>query len=164
MANSLIGYLHLASALLAMLTGAMVILKRKGSIFHKRVGYVYVGSMVAVNASAFLIYRLFGGFGPFHVLALVSLVSIAGGMVPALMRRQILSWQHWHYYFMNWSVVGLYAAFWAETFTRTLPIGHFWPVVVGASGGTIAVGSFLIRRNAARLLPKAQEPQPLEVA
>ncbi|OON70181.1 hypothetical protein [Hymenobacter sp. CRA2] len=77
-------------------------------------------------------------------------------MVLALLRQRIGNWQHWHYYFMNWSVVGLYAAFWAETITRTLPIAQFWPAVVGATTATATLGAILIRRNAARLLAQAE--------
>lgn len=154
MFHSTIGLVHLSSALLAMLFGAVVLLNTKGSLFHKRAGYLYVASMLIMNASAFLIYRLFGGFGPFHVAAIISSVSLIGGLVPVLFRRRIQGWLHFHYHFMNWSVVGLYAAFWSETLTRTLPMAQFWPVVAGATGATVFAGAYLIRRNAARFLKK----------
>jgi uncharacterized membrane protein len=162
MFHSTIGLVHLLSALLAMLTGAIVLLNNKGGQFHKRMGYAYVALMVTVNVTAFMIYHLFGKFGPFHILALVSMTCILGGMIPVFYRRQISSWMHWHYYFMNWSVVGLYAAFWAETFTRTLPMKQFWLVVVIATAITTSVGSYLIRKNAARFLPaKKVEPKDM---
>ncbi|OON70180.1 DUF2306 domain-containing protein [Hymenobacter sp. CRA2] len=65
MPHSFIGYLHLAAALLAMALGAVVLLNRKGGRFHRRAGYGYVACMLTLNASALLIYRLFGGFGCF---------------------------------------------------------------------------------------------------
>lgn len=159
MFHSTVGLVHLLSALLAMVAGATVLLNTKGGLFHKRVGYVYVALMVILNVTAFMIYHLFGKFGPFHVLALVSMVSIIGGMVPVVLRQRISGWIYWHYYFMNWSVVGLYAAFWAETLTRTLPMKQFWPIVMIATGVTAFIGSFLIRRHAARLLPGKQKMQ-----
>lgn len=137
-----------------MVAGAIVLLNTKGGLFHKRVGYVYVALMVVLNVTAFMIYDLFGRFGPFHVSALMSTGSIIGGIVPALFRKRSSNWIYRHYYFMNWSVVGLYAAFWAETLTRILPINQFWPIVMIATGITVAIGSFLIRRNAGRLLPE----------
>ncbi|TAE29647.1 MAG: DUF2306 domain-containing protein [Cytophagales bacterium] len=152
MFHSTIGLVHLISALFAMLTGAVVLLNTKGGKLHVRIGYAYVVGMLALNATAFMIYDLFGKFGPFHWLALVSLISIVGGMVPTLLRKQVKDWLYWHYYFMNWSVVGLYAAFWAELFTRTLPGGKFWYIVVAASGITAFIGSRLIRRNVGRLV------------
>jgi hypothetical protein len=153
MAHSPIGFLHLVAALLAVVTGSVVLLNVKGGLFHKRMGYVYVASMVVLNVTAFMIYRLFGTFGPFHILAIFSSLSILGGMVPVLFRHRVSDWLIWHYYFMNWSVVGLYAAFWAETLTRTLPMGQFWPIVVVATAITTGIGSYLIRRNAVRFLP-----------
>jgi uncharacterized membrane protein len=153
MFHSTIGLVHLVAALLAMVAGAVVLLNTKAGTFHKRAGYVYVACMLVLNATAFQLFHLFGRFGPFHWLALVSLASLLGGMLPVLFRRYVSGWMYWHYYFMNWSVVGLYVAFWAETLTRTLPMGHFWGVVVAATGLTAAIGSFLIRRHAARLLP-----------
>jgi uncharacterized membrane protein len=153
MAHSPIGFLHLVAALLAVVTGSIVLLNVKGGLFHKRVGYVYVASMVVLNVTAFMIYRLFGTFGPFHILAIFSSLSILGGMLPVVFRHRVSDWLIWHYYFMNWSVVGLYAAFWAETLTRTLPMGQFWPIVVVATAITTGIGSYLIRRNAVRFLP-----------
>lgn len=155
MFHSTTGLIHLLSAVLAMLAGAVVLLNQKGGHLHRRAGYLYVVAMLVVNATAFTIFRVTGNFGPFHWLALISLASLAGGMLPLLGRRYVEGWLHWHYYFMNWSVVGLYAAFWAETLTRLLPMHVFWPVVVVATAGTAAIGSILIRRNAARLLPPA---------
>lgn len=161
MFHSTVGLVHLISALIAMVTGAIVLLNTKGGIFHKRAGYGYVVSMIVLNITAFMIYRLFGRFGPFHVLAIISMVGIVGGMVPVLYRRRINGWIYLHYYFMNWSVVGLYAAFWAETLTRTLPVNRFWPVVMGATLVTTIIGSYLIRKNAVRFLPaKPEKPQP----
>jgi hypothetical protein len=153
MFHTTIGLVHLISALLAMVAGGVVLLNTKAGTFHKRAGYVYVVLMLVLNGTAFQIYQLFGRFGPFHWLALVSLTSVLGGMLPVLFRRYVRDWLDWHYYFMNWSVVGLYAAFWAETLTRTLPMRQFWGIVVVATGLTGFIGSRLIRRHAARLLP-----------
>lgn len=153
MYHSTIGLVHLISAFFAMATGAIVLLNTKGNIFHKRVGYVYVASMLVLNITAFMIYHLFGRFGPFHVLAGISLASVASGFVPALFRRRFPNWIYTHYYFMSWSVVGLYAAFWSETFSRTLPMKQFWLVVMVATVVTTIIGAYLIRRNAARFLP-----------
>jgi hypothetical protein len=150
---SAIGLVHLNAALIALLTGTLVLFKTKGGWLHKRIGYGYVISMLVLNVSAFMIYRLFGKFGPFHVMALFSTACILGGILPALFRKRVRDWLSWHYYFMNWSVVGLYAAFWAETFTRTLPMGRFWPVVMVATLVTTTTGAILIRRNAVRFLP-----------
>lgn len=147
------GIVHLTAALLAMVFGTLTFYTNKGSRRHRQIGYAYVVAMVAVNITAFQIYVLFGKFGPFHGAAVWSSLSIMAGMVPVLLKRPGNGkWLRLHYYFMNWSVVGLYAAFWAETLVRFFPMRQFWPVVVVATLGTTVLGGILIRRNQARLL------------
>jgi uncharacterized membrane protein len=144
--HSPVGWLHFLAALVALLSGSVILLRPKGGLFHRRCGYVYAASMLLVNATAFLIYRLFGGFGPFHFAALVSLFSLVQGLLPAWRRPS--GWLLRHYYHMSWSVLGLYAAFIAETGVRLVPRGGFWFVVFGSLGLVMFLGSRLIRQNA----------------
>ncbi|GAB3328052.1 hypothetical protein GCM10027299_29610 [Larkinella ripae] len=143
-----------------MLLAAFVVALPKRNQLHRRLGYLYVISMLILNGTAFQIYHLFGRFGPFHILALFSMLTILGGFVPALARKRVKNWLHWHYYFMTWSVVGLYAAFWAELLTRTLPMGQFWALVLAATSVTTGVGSYFIRKNASRFLAPAGSNLP----
>ena len=83
------GLIHLIVSVLALITGTFVLLMRKGTNIHKKVGYVYVFSMVVMLITSFLIYRLFNGWGVFHYLSLVSVVTILCGMVPTLFKKQL---------------------------------------------------------------------------
>lgn len=112
-----IGALHLITSIIALITGTMILSMKKGTDTHIKVGYVYAGAMVGVVATAFLIYRLFGGWGIFHWAALVSSLTLAGGMIPVLLRKPE-SWLSLHFSFMYWSVMGLYAAFVSESLVR----------------------------------------------
>jgi uncharacterized membrane protein len=67
-----LSWLHIASALAAMLLGARVLMAPKGTRAHRRSGCAYAIAMLLVNGTALAVYRLFGGFGPFHVAACVS--------------------------------------------------------------------------------------------
>lgn len=113
-----IGLVHLLSAVLALITGTMILMMKKGSRNHKRVGYVYVACMTLLLITAFMIYRLWGGWGLFHYAALVSSVTLLGGFVPILFRYPRKSYIALHFSFMYWSVMGLYGAFFAEIMTR----------------------------------------------
>ena len=155
--HSSTGAVHITSALAAMLLGAAIILMTKGTTTHKRVGYGYVAAMVLVNVTAFMIYHLFGRFGPFHIAAIVSGAGVIGGMVPVIFRHRIRGWYYYHYYFMNWSVVGMYAAFWAETLVRLFPMKQFWPVVAIATGLTAFIGSYLINRHKERFFGRMKK-------
>ena len=145
MIHSTTGLIHTIFAVLAMAFGAVVLLRTKGDLIHKRMGYAYVVCMLGLNGTAFAIYN-FGGFSVFHGFAVVSLAALTAGMIPAIKRSK--NWFRRHFYFMNWSVVGLYCAFWAETGTRLLEGQHFWWVVAFASFGTAMVGMVLINKKA----------------
>lgn len=146
-----IGLIHLLSAFVALLLGLGVFLARKGTRLHKGLGYGYVLSMVVLNLTAFLIYRLYGRFGPFHIAALISSATLVAGFIPAFLRRPQGRWLAWHYEFMAWSYVGLLAAGVAETAVR-LPKVPFWGAVFGGSVIVSAAGAFVISRARSRFL------------
>ena len=151
----LLGLIHTAFAAAALLLGPAVFFHPKGDRYHRRVGYAYVVSMAALNLTALMIYDLFGGWGPFHWLALVNLATLLSGFVPAYLKRPAGSWLEWHYLGMCWSYVGLAAAGAAEFFTR---VPHFWPetaalvpphyfwIATGVSAAALGgLGTYLIR-------------------
>lgn len=116
--HSPIGLFHLLTAVAALVLGTVVIALQKGSKLHRLLGYAYFYSMLTMNGSAFFLYNLFGVFGPFHVAALLSLATLIAGMVPAIRRKPENGWLRLHGTFMFFSVVGLYAALFAEILTR----------------------------------------------
>ncbi len=149
-----LGGVHFASAILAMIFGAIVIFKTKGTKFHIRAGYAYAISMLILNVTALMIYQLFGHFGPFHYAALISLASLFGGLIPAFLKKPEKTWLEFHYEFMNWSVIGLYAAFWSETFSRFFRFAGFWVLVATATAMTVAIGGYLLKKKKKSLLEK----------
>lgn len=146
--SSPVGFVHLIAASLALIFGTAVLFMKKGTPRHKKTGYGYLFSMLLMNATAFGIYRLFGGFGVFHFAALLSLFSLIGGMYPAVKKKS--GWHLQHLEVMLWSVVGLYAAFAAEVSVRFFHDRYFfW--AVGISGGLIStLGNYYIRRVKAK--------------
>jgi len=145
------GLIHFAFALAAIASGPVVLRARKGTRFHRRAGWTYVVSMVGVNVTALMIYRLLGDFGPFHWAALFSLASVIAGVVP-VRRRANRHWLKGHAGWMAGSYVGLCAALVAETTTR-LAIVPFWWMVVASSLAVFAIGMLWIVRG----LPAAIE-------
>jgi len=141
------GWIHTLAACVALITGTVVILGKKGTSTHKKVGYVYVLSMVVMLVTAFMIYRLFDGFGIFHIFAVVSVLTLSAGMLPALARSSISNWLSYHYYFMNWSVVGLYAAFVSEICVRFVPLSQMGWIVSVATCLVVGIGAWLIHRH-----------------
>ncbi len=151
MIASSIGAAHLAAAMAALVLGAVVIGVAKGTPFHRMIGAGYVAAMMIVNLSALAIYRLTGHFEAFHVLALLNLALLAGGVVAALIRRP--GWLSIHYQFMAWSYVGLLAATGSEIVIRLGTkfglIGGPWQIMaagVAVAGLATALGFVLLPR------------------
>src|SRR3954470_21724791 len=74
--------LHAALALFCLLLGAAVLLRRKGTASHKRLGRFWVAAMVGVALSSFWIFEIRRGAGPswIHVLSVWTLASLAAAV------------------------------------------------------------------------------------
>jgi len=135
-----IGLIHLLSATVALITGTWVLIDKKGTNRHKKIGYIYFVNILILNITAFMIYRLFGGFGIFHIAAIVSLATTLAGMVPVFTKPK--NWVSYHFSFMYWSVMGLYAAFASEVLTR-VPESPFFGMV-GIATGAIMITAGIV--------------------
>lgn len=138
-----LGLVHLLAALLATVTGSFVLAVRKGTRRHKQVGYIYVFSMAVLNITALFIYTLNGRFGIFHVGAILSGLTVLGGMVPVIKKQKGALYRHLA--FMYWSVIGLYAAFASETLTR-IPDTPFYGMVGLATAIIMLFGALAYAR------------------
>ncbi|WP_412560782.1 DUF2306 domain-containing protein [Winogradskyella sp. MIT101101] len=153
MPHDTIGWIHTVFAIIALITGSVILYKTKGTSLHKKTGRIYGISMLIVCATAFLIYRVHNTFGILHFFAVISTVTLFLGMLPMYIKGYKnaiavhLSW-------MYWSVIGLYCAFAAEIFTR-LPLllniknsyGIFY-ALVGLSTGLVGfIGSRFFKKK-----------------
>jgi uncharacterized membrane protein len=156
------GVAHAGGAVLAIACGAWIFLTRKGTAAHVRVGWVYVATMVWVNASALSIRHLTGGYNFFHILAVVSLAMVLGGVAQVVYRRRLRRWLWRHYQYMCWSYAGLLAGAINEACVRvprlrdfSASTGNWLPV----AGSVIVIGAAaaLIIANQRRLLAQFGE-------
>jgi uncharacterized membrane protein len=68
---------HAAAAVLALTIGASVLLLRKGTLAHKRLGATWALLMLVTAATSFAITSIIPGhFSPIHILSIVTLVAI----------------------------------------------------------------------------------------
>jgi len=148
---STIGIVHTAFATISLAAGLAIFTIAKGTKLHRVIGYIYVLCMLGLNLTALTIYRLFGGFGPFHVLALISLITLAAGFIPAFTKRPRQVWLYRHYEWILWSYVGLVAAAASEVLTRAPIIDRsatgFALAVLLASSVIIFIGASIIYRK-----------------
>ena len=140
------GLIHLITSMIALIAGSLVLIMEKGTKQHKQIGYVYVVSMSILILTAFMIYRLFEGWGAFHYASVISLLTIALGMIPIWTKKPEKQWKYLHFSFMYWSVMGLYSAFIAEILTR-VPNTPFFGMVGIAVGLIMTVGGIYFGIN-----------------
>lgn len=70
-------HIHLAATILALALGAVMLIRRKGTLSHRTLGWAWVGLMLVAAVSSFWITGLRdGGFSPIHILSVVVLVSV----------------------------------------------------------------------------------------
>lgn len=144
-----VGALHLITAFMSLFFGTAVLLLKKGTKLHRKLGYGYVASMLPMLITSFMLYNLFRGFGVFHIAAIVSTLTLIGGMIPIFTKRPAKSWLAYHFSFMYWSVLGLYGAFFSEIFTR-IPETPFFGMVGIASALTFGIGGYVFGKKKAR--------------
>ena len=149
-----LGWIHVIFGLVALAAGTAVVLSAKGTRWHRTFGHVYLTTMLGLNITAFFIYNLFGVFGPFHWMALASLITLAAGMTAVLMRRPRKRWLIWHSGLMTGSYVGLVAAAASEVTSRIPGGGTGFSAAATAvtSVVIISAGVFLIVRYLPRTL------------
>ena len=165
-----LGVVHLVFSIIAIGVGAVVVMNAKGTRWHRTFGHIYATSMVGVIVTAFSIYDLTGKFGPFHVAASLSAVTLSAGLYFVLARRPKYNWIEWHAQWMSWSYIGLMAALTAESLTRfimprTAPWleerelwSMFWSTVVVVSLVTFAVGWWLVKTKLPQALGTVSGP------
>jgi uncharacterized membrane protein len=145
------GAFHAVVGVVSLALGGWVLLLKKGTPLHKRLGLAYLITMLLLNGTALAIYDLSGGFGPFHVAAIVSLATITASYVPVLLHRPRSAWLELHAHFMCWSYVGLIAAFVAEVTVRLPGVGWGAGLVAGIVF-VLCVGGYFILTLVPRLV------------
>jgi uncharacterized membrane protein len=153
--HNIYGLIHLITALIAVICAIIILFSTKGTPFHKKMGYIYVVSIVLLNISSFGVMEFFKGQpGPFHFGAIVSIVFTSIGIVPAI-RKKGKNWRIWHYYGMNGSVMGLFAAFFVEAVFRSFssPALVISSIII-ISVLVISVGTYLMIKYRDQFFPK----------
>jgi len=158
---------HTGCGMGALISGGAVVGMRKGTRPHRYVGWVYVATMTLLCVTSFFIYELFGGFGPFHVAAIISFVSVIGGILAPLFRSQLgEEWMEAHYRFMLWSYVGLVMATGSHFFaplgslfynhTPLAQLGSLAATSIACWGAPAAIGAYFIYSRKERAKARAR--------
>lgn len=84
-AFSLVILAHIAAAVLALLLGILILSRRKGTLSHQTMGWIWVGLMAAVALLAIPIRTYHGlpnidGFTPIHLFVVLVLINLPRGV------------------------------------------------------------------------------------
>ncbi len=100
--------LHTASAILAILSGLAILMLRKGTTKHRRIGKVYVTSIVAMCFLSWFIRKINdGAFSIFHLISIQTLLFVTAGLAFLRLRASTRHWYVWRLRFMLYSYVTL---------------------------------------------------------
>ena len=141
------GLIHLIFSIFALVTGTLVLFRKKGTRQHKQTGYIYVASMVILLLPTLMIYRQFDGWGLFHYLTVAGLLTLGLGMIPLWIKKPAGKWKYLHLTFMYWSVMGLYAAFVAQILTWVPATSFFGMVGITFVVITLIAGVFFVNNR-----------------
>ena len=130
---------HTVFSILALIAGALIFLTPKGTTQHKRIGYSYTVSMIILLVTSFGLFSLWGSFGVYHALSIVSLLTLAIALYFPIAGRKIKKWVELHLLWMGYSYVGLVMAAGSHLFSvfpewpHWLRVILFWvlPYVIG---------------------------------
>jgi len=136
--------IHTIFGIIALITGAWNLTTQKGTKRHRFVGWVYAISMFCLIGTSFSIFELFGDFGPFHVMSLVSGVTIFLALYFPLRRNLYANWLEHHYMWITWSYVGLIMATGSHLFQYGPAGWPFWTRAVLYWGLPCVIGATLI--------------------
>jgi hypothetical protein len=108
------------------------------------VGTIYVLALVLVHVAALSLHRE-STFGVFHLLAVVSLVTIAVGLTPLLLGKRSPMVITTHAYCMTWSYAGLVAAGCGQLTVAIGDVGS-WSVPVTIATVLLVSGALIFGR------------------
>jgi uncharacterized membrane protein len=92
---SWLGWIHAVASIGALVAGALMLLRPKGTRQHRSVGRLYLIAMLVTNLTALGIYRRGVFFFP-HWFALAALTAIAIGFLCVRLRRPKAYWRNAH--------------------------------------------------------------------
>ncbi|MCR9154358.1 MAG: DUF2306 domain-containing protein [Bacteroidetes bacterium] len=119
--HSFEGLLHFTASIIGLLSGAYLLIAKKGSRAHKVIGRIFGFSVLIVNISALFIYDFNQGrISPFHFLIPVSLFFLIYGWLPMLFAKRTRRTINRHIIGMTGASLGLWAAGATEYFVREI--------------------------------------------
>jgi len=122
-ADTFTGLVHVTLAVMCLILGPFIFLRRKGDARHKFLGRIWAIMMLIVNVSALVTYDINGKPNMFHIFAVINLIALVPGFIFIRLYQKSRKPLHlvMHRKLMVWAYFGLASAgVWqvATTFIR----------------------------------------------
>lgn len=110
--TSMTGGIHALLAVICLLLGPVIFLRRKGDKSHKILGRIWASMMLALNITALLTYELHGRPNLFHAFAILNLIALIPAFIYIKKYQTSRNPKHLtlHQELMAWAYFGLAAA------------------------------------------------------
>ena len=123
-----LGYVHLFLMIVALGLGASILLMPKGTSRHVGLGRLFAAGMLVSNVIVLGIYEDTDQPGMFHLLAVISMISLVGAIALVRMPGTNTGRRIAHGHVMLWSYGGIVAAGLGQGATA---LGHPpWPAIL----------------------------------
>lgn len=143
---------HTILGFIALISGAWNLFTKKGTSQHRLIGFTYVSSMMLLIGTSFGIFELFNGFGPYHLMSLISGGTVMLAIYFPLRRQKYKNWLEHHYMWISWSYVGLVMATGSHLFQHSPADWPYWLLILLYWALPCMIGAALIYGNRKRLL------------
>ncbi len=147
--TDVIAIAHVGAAVAAIGIGIAVFAVPKGTTRHRALGAAYAGLVIMLDLAALSLHRE-AVFGPFHVLAILSLATIGGAVGLMIFTKQPPTVVAAHAFMMAWSYAGLLAAGMGQLVVQLHVGGRGW--VWGAILATLLIAGVIIQIRMPRTL------------
>lgn len=95
-------WIHFGFVLVAVIIGAIVLLRRKGDAKHRFAGRVWIALMAVAAISSFWIDEINdGGFSPIHILSAWTLFALSAGVIAIRLKGRLTNAVRWHKGFLQ---------------------------------------------------------------
>jgi len=110
--TSFTGGLHAGLAVICLVLGPVIFLRRKGDTIHKMLGRIWAAMMLVLNITALMTYELDGRPNLFHAFAILNLIALIPAFVFIKKYQKSRNPKHLalHQELMAWAYFGLAAA------------------------------------------------------
>lgn len=127
--------IHVFFAILAMLVGPFVLLRKRRDITHKTFGYIWVVAMGVTALSSFFIFeiRLIGPFSPIHGLSVLTIFTLFVA-IKRIRQKDVAGHKKsmWRLYYQAIGLAGIFSFLPSRIMNETFSFASDWVIFFGA--------------------------------